>query len=233
MHLDLRKIRRIAKMRTIELFCVAFLCLSPMAWVSSSREPCRSPAKTKGLLSVTSAKDDTTVWGDFKYDAAKKYLRFVEDSKSNRTSHLDVLVHFEQDVIYEFDSKNDSCKKQSLPSHSHPLEVPADATHQDELYLGSLDKSEQGLRVRIWSGNISDHLDTHHSQAHYSIITTSCGCVPVSCIYHSEKYDLIFKFFNVEIDFDEIQAFKLPDYCDGVALEEASDDHSFFDLFHD
>lgn len=32
---------RRAKMRTIELFCVAFLCLCPMARASAGREPCR------------------------------------------------------------------------------------------------------------------------------------------------------------------------------------------------
>ncbi|MCI4394627.1 hypothetical protein PGIGA_G00171290 [Pangasianodon gigas] len=221
-------------MRTVELFCVAFLCLCPMAWASSSREPCRSPSKISGMLCVSSTKDDTVAWGDFKYDATHKHLRFVEDSsKSNKTSHLDVLIHFDEGVMYELDSKNESCKKQSLPSHKHPMEVPADATHVDELYMGSPDKSEQGLRVRMWSGNISDH-DAHHSQAaHYSIMTTSCGCITVSCTYHSEKNDLIFSFFNVETEIDDMQVFNPPDYCESMAIEEASDDHSFFDLFHD
>lgn len=65
-------------------------------------------------------------------------------------------------MLYELDPKNESCKKQSLPSHKHPLELPADATHVEELYLGSDDKTEQGLRVRLWSGNLSDD-NTHHS----------------------------------------------------------------------
>ncbi|GAA6071749.1 ependymin [Tachysurus ichikawai] len=221
-------------MRIIELFCVAFLCLCPMAWASSSREPCRSPSKTSGKLCVSTTKDDTIAWGDFKYDSTQKYLRFVEDtSKSNKTSHLDVIIHFDEGVMYKMDSKNDTCKKQSLPCHKHPMEVPADGTHVDELYLGSDDKSEQGLRVRMWSGNMTDH-DSHHSQAgHYTMMTTSCGCITVSCTYHSEKNDLIFSFFNVETEIDDLKAFHLPDYCEGLELDEASDDHSFFDLFHD
>ncbi|TSO37110.1 Ependymin-1 [Bagarius yarrelli] len=136
-------------------------------------------------------------------------------------------------VIYKLDSKNESCKRQSLPYHKHPMEVPADAHHVNELYLGSPDRSEQGLRVRMWSGNMTDH-DEHHSQAgHYSMMTTSCGCITVSCTYHSEKNDLIFSFFNVETEIDDLQVFNPPDYCDGMELEEASEDRSFFDLFHD
>ncbi|KAM9441284.1 ependymin [Clarias gariepinus] len=219
-------------MRTFELFCVAFLCLCPMAWASSGREPCRSPAKTSGMLCVTSTKDDTTAWGEFDYDSSNKFLRFVEDSsKSNKSSHLDILIHFEKDVFYELDSKNESCKKRPMHSQKHPMEVPIDATHVDELYLGSPDKADQGLRVRMWSGNMSLN-DTHHSQAHYSIMTTSCGCITVSCTYHSEKNDLVFSFFNVKPEADD-QMFNLPDYCDNVSLEEDSDDHSFFDLFHE
>ncbi|WP_170076011.1 hypothetical protein, partial [Paraclostridium dentum] len=138
---------------------------------------------------------------------------------------------FEKDVYYELDGKNESCKKKSLQSHKHPMEVPTDATHVDELYLGSPDKSDQGLRVRMWSGNMSDN-DAHHSQAHYSIMTTSCGCITVSCTYHSEKNDLVFSFFNVKPEAEE-QVFNLPDYCDDVPLDADGADHSFFDLFHE
>lgn len=35
--------------------------------------------------------------GDFNYDSTAKKLRFVEnDSHSNKTTHMDVLIHFEE-----------------------------------------------------------------------------------------------------------------------------------------
>lgn len=80
-------------------------------------------------------------------------------------------------MLYELDTKNESCRKQMLPSHKHPLELPSDATHVEELYLGRLDKTEQGLRVRLWSGNLSDH-DTHHADHVQGQLYTSEGRFP-------------------------------------------------------
>lgn len=42
-----------------------------------------------------------------------------------------------------------------------------------------------------------------------------------------------FSFFGVETEVDDPQVFVPPAYCEGVSFEEAPDDHSFFDLFHD
>ncbi|XP_062844457.1 ependymin [Trichomycterus rosablanca] len=212
-------------MHAFQLFCLVFWCLCAVAW-ASNREPCRSPSKVSGMLHVSSTKDDTVVWGDFNYDSTHKKLRFVEESSHSNKS-IDVLIHFGEGVMYELDTKNESCKKQSLKSHEHPIELPGDVTHVKEVYLGSTEKSEQGLRLRMWTGKVVEH------HAHYTFMTTSCGCLTVSCAYHSEKNDLIFSFFNVETEVEDPQVFSPPDYCDNVSLEKVSDDHSFFDLFHD
>lgn len=49
----------------------------------------------------STTKEDTIAWGEFKFDSAHKQLHFVEDtSKSNKTSHLDVIVRFEEVKLY-------------------------------------------------------------------------------------------------------------------------------------
>ncbi|ROL40677.1 Ependymin [Anabarilius grahami] len=130
-------------------------------------------------------------------------------------------------TLYEIDSKNESCKKETLQFRKHLMEIPPDATHESEIYMGSPSITEQGLRVRVWNGKLSE------LHAHYSLSTTSCGCLPVSGSYYGEKKDLLFSFFGVETEVDDPQVFVPPAYCEGVAFEEAPDDHSFFDLFHD
>ncbi|XP_066515799.1 ependymin [Hoplias malabaricus] len=215
-------------MRSSELICLLFCCLCAAASASSSRQPCQTPYLTSGLLSVTSTGGHDIAAGDFNYDSTAKKLRFVEkENHSNKTTHMDVLIHFEEGVMYEMDSKNESCKKQTLKYRRHAMELPSDATHESETYLGSLSKSEQGLRVRSWNGKLPD------LHANYTMLTTSCGCLTVSFSYHSEKTDLSFSFMNVETEVDDSHVFVPPTYCDGVALEDAPDDHSFFDLFHD
>ncbi|XP_017569408.1 ependymin-like [Pygocentrus nattereri] len=215
-------------MRAIELFCVVFWCLCAATWASTNREPCQSPSMTSGTLSVSSTGGHDIAEGHFNYNSTAKRLRFVEnESHSHKTSHMDVLIHFEEGVLYEIDIKNESCKKQTLKYHRHPMELPSDTHYESEAYLGSPTKSEQGLRVRMWNGKLPD------LHANYTMLTTSCGCLTVSYCYHSEKTDLYFSFMNVETEVDDAHVFAPPAYCDGVALEDTPDDHSFFDLFHD
>lgn len=36
------------------------------------------------------------------------------------------------------------------------MEIPPDATHESEIYMGSPSITEQGLRVRVWNGKLSE-----------------------------------------------------------------------------
>lgn len=51
-------------------------------------------------------------------------------------------------------------------------------------------------------------------------------CLIMLCLF-------LLSFFNVETEVDDLQVFNPPEYCDGVDLDKTTDDHSFFDLFHD
>ncbi|XP_056602460.1 ependymin [Triplophysa dalaica] len=217
-----------AMMCTVKLLFVVFSCLCVVAWASSNRQPCHSAPLTSGTMKVVSTGGHDLASGEFNYDSKANKFRFVEDTThANKTSHLDVLIHFDEGVLYEMDSKNESCKKETLQFRKHLMEIPPDATHESEIYLGSPSITEQGLRVRVWTGNFNE------LHAHYSLSTTSCGCLTVSGSYFGEKKDLHFNFFGVETEVDDPQVFVLPAYCEGISFEEAPDDHSFFDLFHD
>nr|CAA36742.1 prepro-polypeptide (AA-20 to 197) [Danio rerio] len=217
-------------MHTVKLLCVVFSCLCAIGWAShhSHRQPCHSPQLTSGTMKVVSTGGHDLASGEFSYDSKTNKFRFVEDTThANKTSYIDVLIHFEEGVLYEIDSKNESCKKETLQFRKHLMEIPVDATHESESYMGSPSLTEQGLRVRVWNGKFPE------LHAHYSLSTTSCGCLTVSGSYYGEKKDLFFSFFGVETEVDDLQVFAPPAYCEGVSFEEAPDDHSFFDLFHD
>uniref|UniRef100_A0A8D8KHQ8 Ependymin n=2 Tax=Culex pipiens TaxID=7175 RepID=A0A8D8KHQ8_CULPI len=217
-------------MHTVKLLCVVFSCLCAIGWAShhSHRQPCHSPQLTSGTMKVVSTGGHDLASGEFSYDSKTNKFRFVEDTThANKTSYMDVLIHFEEGVLYEIDSKNESCKKETLQFRKHLMEIPVDATHESESYMGSPSLTEQGLRVRVWNGKFPE------LHAHYSLSTTSCGCLTVSGSYYGEKKDLFFSFFGVETEVDDLQVFSPPAYCEGVSFEEAPDDHSFFDLFHD
>uniref|UniRef100_A0A8C1R1I6 Ependymin n=1 Tax=Cyprinus carpio TaxID=7962 RepID=A0A8C1R1I6_CYPCA len=188
-------------MHTVKLLCVVFSCLCAVAWASSHRQPCHTPPLTSGTMKVVSTGGHDLASGEFSYDSKANKFRFVEDTAhANKTSYMDVLIHFEEAVLYEIDSKNESCKKETLQFRKHLMEIPPDATHESEIYMGSPSITEQGLRVCVWNGKLPE-LHGH--------------------------------FFGVETEVDDPQVFVPPAFCEGVAFEEAPDDHSFFDLFHD
>ncbi|KAI2664557.1 Ependymin [Labeo rohita] len=156
--------------------------------------------------------------GEFSYDSKANKFRFVEDTAhANKTSYMDVLIHFEEGVLYEIDSKNESCKKETLQFRKHLMEIPPDATHEAEIYMGSPSITEQGLRVRL---------------------TTLCQPLPVA-VCRSLAPTMVRRttFSSVSLELKQkLMTHKFlcpPAYCEGVAFEEAPDDHSLFDLFHD
>uniref|UniRef100_A0A8C2E0E5 Ependymin n=1 Tax=Cyprinus carpio TaxID=7962 RepID=A0A8C2E0E5_CYPCA len=181
-------------MHTVKLLCVVFSCLCAVAWASSHRQPCHTPPLTSGTMKVVSTGGHDLASGEFSYDSKANKFRFVEDTAhANKTSYMDVLIHFEEVGLI---------------------------SNSDSLY------SSFSL-VFVGNGKVPE------IYAHYSMSTTSCGCLPVSGSYYGEKKDLLFSFFGVETEVDDLQVFVPPAFCEGVAFEEAPDDHSFFDLFHD
>ncbi|XP_030637117.1 ependymin [Chanos chanos] len=212
-------------MRAVELFCLTFWCLCALSW---ARQPCQAPPMTSGELSVTGLGSASSISGDFSYDSQGKKFRFVEKWSSNNASHekADWLLFFEEGVFYKIDSENQGCKKMVLHSRKHPMELPPDANHLAEMYVGSQSIPEQGLRLRIWLGKFPE------LNVNYAISTTSCGCLTASGILYIEKTALILSFLNVETEVKDPHVFVPPSYCDGVALEDSGDEkNSFFSLF--
>uniref|UniRef100_A0A8C2E1D8 Ependymin n=1 Tax=Cyprinus carpio TaxID=7962 RepID=A0A8C2E1D8_CYPCA len=195
----------------IQIFDLVFLCIVICAnSVQLSHLHLQQKVISKHLLFIPSLDVSTgghdLASGEFSYDSKANKFRFVEDTAhANKTSYMDVLIHFEEVGLI---SNSDSLYS------SFSLSAPPSQGREPEFLWGM----ERCLKFMV---------------SHYSMSTTSCGCLPVSGSYYGEKKDLLFSFFGVETEVDDLQVFVPPAFCEGVAFEEAPDDHSFFDLFHD
>uniref|UniRef100_A0A8C7UQ25 Ependymin n=1 Tax=Oncorhynchus mykiss TaxID=8022 RepID=A0A8C7UQ25_ONCMY len=168
--------------------------------------------------------------GHYSYDSTDKKIRFTESEMHlNKTEHLeDYLMLFEEGVFYDIDMKNQSCKKMSLHSHAHALELPAGAAHQVELFLGSDTVQEENIKVNIWTGSVPE------TKGQYFLSTTVGECLPLSTFYSTDSMTLLFSNSEVVTEVKAPEVFNLPSFCEGVELEEAPEGqkNDFFSLFN-
>uniref|UniRef100_A0AAY5K3M7 Ependymin n=1 Tax=Esox lucius TaxID=8010 RepID=A0AAY5K3M7_ESOLU len=129
-----------------------------------------------------------------------------------------------QGVFYDIDLKNQSCRKMSLQSHAHALELPAGAVHQVELFLGSDTVQEENIKVNIWMGSVPE------TKGQYSVSTTVGDCLPLSTFYSTDSITLLFSNSQVVTEVKEPEVFSLPSFCEGLELEDTHND--FFSIFN-
>uniref|UniRef100_A0A8C8GJ18 Ependymin n=1 Tax=Oncorhynchus tshawytscha TaxID=74940 RepID=A0A8C8GJ18_ONCTS len=219
-----------------------WLCLGATALAEShGPQHCTSPNMTGVLTVMALTGGEIKATGHYSYDSTNKKLRFTESEMHlNKTEHLeDYLMLFEEGVFYDIDMKNQSCKKMSLHSHAHALELPAGAAHQVELFLGSDTVQEENIKVNIWMGSVAE------TKGQYSALTTVGECLPLSTFYSTDSITLLFrcvthltciKQCNSEV-VTEVKApemFTLPSFCEAVELEETpkGQKNDFFNIFN-
>ncbi|XP_047463977.1 ependymin [Mugil cephalus] len=190
-----------------------FMCLTATAH-ADHHQPCHSPNMT-GFMSVVSFKGDVKAYGAFTYDSMGKKLRFRsnESHPSNGSLGLDLLMFFEEGILYEIDSKNQSCEKKTLHCNMHPLDIPDDATFLSTLHSGSSSIEGEGLKVSVWTGSLPD------KKGHYSMSVTM-RCLPVAALYFTESASLIISNIDVEVEIKDPDLLVVPSFCLGQPLEE-------------
>uniref|UniRef100_A0A3Q1HXJ0 Ependymin-1-like n=1 Tax=Acanthochromis polyacanthus TaxID=80966 RepID=A0A3Q1HXJ0_9TELE len=111
-----------------------------------------------GFMTVTNLKGEVRAIGAFTYDSTAKKLRFRsnESTPINTSLHLDLLVFFEEGILYEIDSKNQSCEKKKLQCNLHPLDIPDDATFMATMTFGSPSVEGEGIKLNLWTGSMRD-----------------------------------------------------------------------------
>uniref|UniRef100_A0A3Q2YNG8 Ependymin-1-like n=1 Tax=Hippocampus comes TaxID=109280 RepID=A0A3Q2YNG8_HIPCM len=126
--------------------------------LGSNPGPLHCSPNMTGSLSVMGGRAETKAVGLFTYDSMNKKLRFQSNSSLplNVTLDLDLLVFFEEGILYKIDSKNQSCEKKALQSRKHPFALPSDATFMTTMTSGSAFIEGEGLKFQIWT-TLSNH----------------------------------------------------------------------------
>ncbi|XP_077596269.1 ependymin [Stigmatopora nigra] len=214
------------------MYAAAVLILACVCWSASAhhdhqdhRHLCASPNMT-GFLSVLGNRGEVRAAGQYTYDSQNKKLRFQTNSSIpwNVSMDLDLLVFFDQGILYKMDSKNQSCEKKSLQSTKQPFALPSDSTFMSTMTSGSLALQGEGLKFQIWS------TPTPNLKGN-AMMCLTMGCLPVSTIYVTESSMFMFSNMNVELDIKDPDLLAVPSFCQGLPLEEAPEGtaYSFFD----
>lgn len=191
-----------------------FVCLMTTSHADHHHHPCHTPNMT-GLMNVMNFKGETKAIGAFTYDTSDHKLRFRsnESHPENTSLGLDLLVFFEEGVLYEIDSKNQSCEKKRLHCKLQPLDVPDDSKFHGTLNAGSASVEGEGVKVNVWRGKFSD------GKGSYSMSATM-GCLPVLTVYFSEATPLLISVMEVETEIKDPDLLVVPSFCHGQPFEE-------------
>ncbi|KAF3705917.1 Ependymin-2 Ependymin II [Channa argus] len=199
-----------------------FVCMTATT-NADHHQPCHSPNMT-GFMSVMNLKGEVKAFGAFAYDSMGKKLRFrSNDSQPTNTSQgLDLLMFFDEGIMYEIDTKNQSCEKKALQCTLHPLDIPDDATFVSTINSGSASIEGEGLKLNMWKGSMADN------KGHYCISVTM-GCLPVNMFYFTESSSFFFSNTDVELEIKDPDLLLVPTICHDQAVEETV--YSFFNEF--
>ncbi|XP_061818176.1 ependymin [Nerophis lumbriciformis] len=189
-----------------------------MCWTASTHadhhQSCRSSNMT-GVFSVVGLQNEIKALAPYTYDSTNKKLRFRTDASNpwNATMELDLLVLFEEGILYKIDSKNQSCVKKSLQSRLNPLAIPANAVFHGAMVFGSASIEGEGIKLNIWAIPTPDLKGN-------SYMSVSMGCIPFSLMHLTDNSMIIFSNINVELEVKDPDLLAVPSFCQGLPVEE-------------
>ncbi|XP_056306442.1 ependymin-like [Danio aesculapii] len=189
----------------ISLFLVFISALS----ISAQPRPCEAPAQYVGSMSLSAADGIITSAATYSYDAQRQQIRFRNHMNIlNETILTDLLIHFQQGVLYEIDYSRLSCQKKALESTFHPTRVPADAVFIGQVILGTSSVPGLGLLSNSWVGEIAE------IQAQYMLTFAEFTCLPISAsVFTPSTGWMAISFYNHLLGVHNPQDFTPPFFC--------------------
>lgn len=180
---------------------------------------------------MASSNGKLMAFAKYNYDALGKRIRLREfGSYGNKSFHFDVLLLYNQGVLYKINYRNQTCCKKALCKEFHPLEIPESANLLAQEVVGSSSGPFQGVLVNTWAGE----MQLKKGQVKYISTVTQFGCVPVSTLFHTEKTGwMVTSFYNNVIGITDPGHFIPPSFCKDAKMEEedGEDPVDFYDLF--
>lgn len=190
--------------------------------------PCSSPPLLSGGLTVSTQNEKLWTYAKYLYDALGQRVRVMElGTFENKSFTYDALLLYREGAMYEINEHDRTCKKKPLKGDFHPMAIPKDASLLGQLVLGSSSEPGQGLLVNLWGGDLPDKAGKFISTV------TEFGCVPVSTLYHTEKFGwVVTSFFNNVLGIPDPDQLNPPSFClDAEMKVEEEEKTDFFSLF--
>ncbi|KAL7874729.1 hypothetical protein SRHO_G00056990 [Serrasalmus rhombeus] len=95
--------------------------------------------------------------GTFDYDALGQQIRIRSSGSSpSGTFSLDLLMQFQQKVVYEIDYLERTCKKVPLDAPFNPIQIPPGSFPVAQTVLGTSSVAGMGLLANTWYGEIPE-----------------------------------------------------------------------------
>ncbi|XP_053475662.1 ependymin-like 1 [Ictalurus furcatus] len=195
--------------------CCALLVFVAGGCLAQKPRPCRSPPLLEGSLNVVTQNGGYSAYGKYAYDSILRRIRLREVVRhDNETFITDVLLLYQEHVMYLINPKNKTCQKRELTSQFHPMKIPCNATLLGQVVLGSLSAPGEGLLVNSWSG------ETPKEKSQYFLTFTEFGCLPVSVLFNMPKTGwVVTNFFNIIRGIKDPSVFIPPPFCNNTTLE--------------
>ncbi|XP_062377761.1 ependymin-like [Sardina pilchardus] len=204
---------------------LASLCL---AFGTTLAAPKPTPCASSPLLdgSFTVGGQEVFFNGRFTYDALGKQLRIRNMGMVNdKPSAKDLLMIYNEGVLYDIDHSKWSCKKYRMNSDFVPMGVPKGALHINQVVVGSSSMSGMGVLVNNWQGLT---LGTNGTINYYQAVTSEFGCLPISTLVYNPSSDWTsISYYNIMLGIFNPMDFIPPSFCKQAQLE--SDETNFLD----
>ncbi|XP_041635966.1 ependymin-like [Cheilinus undulatus] len=208
---------------------VALACLLA-GCLAQKPHPCESPPLMTGALTVSTQNEKLWVYAKYLYDALGRRLRMFEfGTLNNKTFTADYLLLYREQVFYEINHENRTCKKSPLKIDFVPIGVPEGATLLGQGIVGSSSGPGQGLLVNTWWGDLP-------TGGNYMSTVTEFGCIPVSVASKTQEYGwMVLNYFNNVIGITDPNLLNPPEFCPSADAAMIGNEKpvDFFSLFAD
>ncbi|XP_030635320.1 ependymin-like, partial [Chanos chanos] len=202
------------------LLCLAAGCFA------QTPQPCTAPPLLMGGFTTSSQNGEVMSTGKYTYDALGQKIRLFQFGQyKNHPFNQDLLLMFNQGVMYKINWLNFTCTSVPMKTDFPPLQIPQTASFLNQVVMGTSSILGQGLLVSNWVG------EEPAGQAKYMSTVTEIGCIPVSMMYHTPKTGWIAtSFFNNIVGIDDPGKLLPPPFC-RFAKREETEPVNFFTLF--
>ncbi|KAI4895305.1 hypothetical protein NFI96_011142 [Prochilodus magdalenae] len=154
--------------------------------------------------------------GIFTYDGWGQQFRFRNfETVDNISYFTDLLMDFKQNIVYEINNANQTCKKKTLVTSFNPIQVPPDSVFAGQAIMGTTSIPEGGVLVNNWVGEVPE------IQVKYMFIFSEYTCLPVTVMIHTPEFNWsAISFFNQVLTVVDPSDFIPPAFCENAVPEE-------------